>query len=110
MKQQETDALTKDLAAYVALSLEEIHGTIEASVSAWEKRDYWVKADKFRIEWEWTAGMSKTMKEALLKEDWATVAMTSAKVAQKLSSITVPERNRIGEPWVGAWKKLISKK
>lgn len=110
MKQQETNNLTKDLAAYVALSLEEIHGTIEASVSAWEKRDYWVKADKFRIEWEWTAGMSKTMKEALLKEDWATVAMTSAKVAQKLSSITVPERNRIGEPWVGAWKKLISEK
>lgn len=108
MKQQETDALTKDLAAYVALSLGEINATVEASVSAWEKRGYWVKADKFRIEWEWTGGMSRTLKEALLKEDWATVAMTSAKIAQRLSSITVPERNRLGEPWVGAWKKLIS--
>lgn len=108
MKQQGTDDLTKDLAAYVALSLGEINATVEASVSAWEKRGYWVKADKFRIEWEWTGGMSRTMKEALLKEDWATVAMTSAKVAQKLSSITVPERNRLGEPWIGAWKRLKS--
>jgi hypothetical protein len=110
MKQQSTDDSTRDLAAYVALSLAEINNTIEASVSAWEKRGYWVKADKFRLEWEWTGGMSRTMSEALLKDDWATVAMTSAKVAQRLGTITVPERNRLGEPWVGAWKKLAAEK
>ena len=106
MKQQGTDDLTRDLAAFVALSLGEINATIEASVGAWEKRGYWVKADKFRLEWEWTGNMGKTMGEALLKEDWATVALTSAKVAQKLGTITVPERNRLGTPWVGAWQKL----
>jgi hypothetical protein len=46
------------------------------------------------------------MRDALLKDDWATVAMTSAKVAQKLGKVTVPERHRLGTPWVGAWKKL----
>ena len=54
MKQQGTDGLTKDLAAYVALAMDEVNGTIEASVAAWEKRGYWVKADKFRLEWEWS--------------------------------------------------------
>jgi len=107
MKQQGTDDLTRDLAAYVALALGEINATIEPSVTAWEKRGYWVKADKFRLEWEWSGNMSNTMKTALLKDDWATVAMTSAKVAQKLGTITVPERNRIGTPWVGSWKKLV---
>jgi hypothetical protein len=106
MKQQGTDDLTKDLAAYVALSLDDINGTIEASVGAWEKRGYWVKADKFRLEWEWAGQYGKTMADALLKDDWATVAMTSAKIAQKLGKITVPERNRLGTPWVGAWKRL----
>lgn len=106
MKQQETNDLTKDLAAYVALSLDEIAGTIEASVGAWEKRGYWVKADKFRLEWEWAGNYGKTIRDALLKEDWATVAMTSAKVAQKLGKVTVPEHHRLGTPWVGAWKKL----
>ena len=108
MKQQGTDELTKDLAAYVALSLDEIAATIEASVGAWEKRGYWVKADKFRLEWEWAGNYGKTIREALLKEDWATVAMTSAKVAQKLGKVTVPEHHRLGTPWMGAWKKLIS--
>jgi hypothetical protein len=107
MKQQGTDDLTRDLAAYVAIALDEVNGTIEASVSAWEKRGYWVKADKFRLEWEWTNGYSRTLSEALKKEDWATVALTSAKVAQKLNKITVPERNRLGTPWVGSWKKLL---
>lgn len=107
MKQQGTDGATKDLAAYVALALDEVNGTIESSVTAWEKRGYWVKADKFRLEWEWAGHYGKTISDALKKEDWATVALTSAKVAQKLGKITVPERNRLGTPWVGSWKKLI---
>jgi hypothetical protein len=106
MKQQETNDLTRDLAAFVALSLDEIAATIEASVGAWEKRGYWVKADKFRLEWEWAGLYGKSMASALLKDDWATVAMTSAKVAQKLGKVTVPERHRLGTPWVGAWKKM----
>ena len=106
MKQQGTDDLTRDLAAFIVLSLEEINGTIEASVGAWEKRGYWVKADKFRLEWEWAGQNAKVMRDALLKDDWATVALTSAKVAQKLGKVTVPERHRLGTPWVGAWKKL----
>ncbi len=110
MKQQGTDDLTRDLAAYVALALAEVYSTIEASVGAWEKRGYWVKADKFRLEWEWTGSMSNTLKAALIKEDWATVAMTSAKVAQKLGTITVPEHNRLGSPWLGSWKKLQTEK
>jgi len=108
MKQQGTDDLTRDLAAFIVLSLEEINGTIEASVGAWEKRGYWVKADKFRLEWEWAGQNAKTMRDALLKDDWATVALISAKVAQKLGKVTVPERHRLGTPWVGAWKKLFS--
>jgi len=110
MKQQSTDDLTRDLAAYVALSLAEVYATIEASVGAWEKRGYWVKADKFRLDWEWSGSMSATLKAALFKDDWATVAMTSAKVAQKLGTITVPEHNRIGTPWVGSWQKLQAEK
>ncbi len=110
MKQQGTDDLTRDLAAYVALALDEVNGTIEASVGAWEKRGYWVKADKFRLEWEWTSSYARTMSEALRKDDWATVAMTSAKIAQKLNKITVPERNRLGTPWVGSWKRLMESK
>ena len=107
MKQQETNDLTKDLAAYVALSLDEIAGTIEASVGAWEKRGYWVKADHFRLEWEWAGNSARKLREALLKEDWGIAAVTAAQVAQKLNKITVAERHHLGTPWVGAYETLI---
>ncbi len=38
--QQDVSDLTKDLAAYVVLSLRAIAVTIDASVEAWEKRGY----------------------------------------------------------------------
>lgn len=106
MRQQDADEETKDLAAFVSLSLLRISETVETSVAAWEKRGYWVKADRFRLEWEWSQGLGMKMKIALLKDDWATVALTAGQVAQKLIKITVPEHNRIGTPWVGFWDHL----
>jgi hypothetical protein len=108
MKQKEPNAETKDLTAFVVMALAEISENIDVSVEAWEKRGYWVKADKFRLEWEWAENCSKSMKTALLAEDWATVAMNAVKIGQKLNKIMIPEHHRLGTPWVGAWKKLSS--
>ncbi|RJP49310.1 MAG: hypothetical protein C4586_07630, partial [Anaerolineaceae bacterium] len=52
-KQAEVTSETKDQAAFIALALQAIADGIDVSVVAWEKRDYWVKADKFRMEWMW---------------------------------------------------------
>jgi len=109
MSQTQPDQNTRDLAAYIVLGLEDIYKSIDVSVLAWEKRGYWVKADRFRIDWEWTLQFSKQTREALLKEDWAQVALMSAKTAQKFNNIKIAVNNRIGEPWVGAYKKLQDK-
>ncbi|HSM26160.1 MAG TPA: hypothetical protein VK856_14945 [Anaerolineaceae bacterium] len=109
MAQSQPDQLTKDLAAFIALGLGEIFLTVDTSVEAWEKRGYWVKADRFRIEWEWTQQFSQQMKAAVLEEDWPQIALISAKTAQKLNNIKIPLKNRIGEPWIGAYQKLVEK-
>ena len=106
MKQTEANELTYDLTAFISISLSQISQTIDVSVLDWEKRGYWVKADKFRLEWEWANLYAKQMGEALLAQDWAKVAATAAKTAQKFARITVAERNRLGTPWVGAWKEF----
>jgi len=105
-RKQEADTETRDLAAFIALALEEIAITIDPSVQAWEKRGYWVKADRFRMEWMWAEKLGSNMRNAVLEEDWGNVAQTAAHVAQKLGSIKVPDRHRMGTPWVGAWKRL----
>jgi len=109
MKQPEPNSQAHDLAAFMVLALEDISKSIDISVQAWEKRDYWVKADRFRMEWDWTGIVAKTLRDALQSEDWGQIALSTAKIAQKLNKITIPERNRIGTPWVGAYQEFLAK-
>jgi hypothetical protein len=102
------DSSTRDLLAYVALSLKAIGETIDESVTAWEKRGYWIKADRYRMEWNWSANWGEDMKKAILAEDWESVVKITAQVTQKLSKVKIAQKNRLGTPWVGAYDKLIS--
>jgi hypothetical protein len=106
MRQEEVNDETRDLAAFIALNLEAIYETIDRTVTAWEKRDYWVKADRFRLEWAWSGALAGEMREAIRNEDWQAVAITSAKAGQKLNKVQVPKRHRMGEPWHGAWAEF----
>ncbi len=105
-QQNEPGSESRDLAAFIALALAAIAATIEPSVAAWEKRGYWVKADKFRMEWAWTGNTAERVRQAVLADDWQTVAMTAGQIAQKLNKITIPAGHRLGRPWVGAWEEL----
>jgi hypothetical protein len=104
--QSEPGIESRDLAAFIILALERIAATIDVSVAAWEKRDYWVKADKFRMEWAWAGQLAKKMRAGLRKEDWGEIAVAAAQVAQKLKKVSVAPGNRLGKPWVGAWEVL----
>jgi hypothetical protein len=104
--QQEPNEETRDLAAFIAMALEAVAETIDQTVAPWEKRGYWLKADRFRMEWDWAEIKSRAMKTALQKEDWGMVAVTAGQVTQKLKDVKVPKRHRLGTPWVGAWQKL----
>ena len=106
MRQGEVTDETRDLAAFIAINLQAIYETIDRTVAAWEKRDYWVKADRFRLEWAWSGKLAEDMREAIRNDDWQTVALTSAEAGQKLHKVQVPKRHRMGEPWHGAWAEF----
>jgi hypothetical protein len=108
-RQSDTGGETRDLAAFIAVALTSISQGIDASVAAWEKRGYWVKADKFRMEWAWSGPIAEKLRAAIAADDWATVAMLSAQVAQKLSKIQVADNHRLGKPWAGAYERLNAK-
>ncbi len=108
-KQSDPGPESRDMAAFIALALAVIAASIDVSVAAWEKRGYWVKADKFRMEWLWADQYAAKMRAALLADDWATVALVMTQTAQKLAKVNVPAGHRLGRPWVGAWKELNAK-
>lgn len=106
-KQAGIDETTYDLIAYIALSLNAIGETIDESVAAWEKRGYWVKADRYRMEWNWASKLGEDLRQAILIKDWGNVVKITAQVTQKMSKVKVSQRNRLGNPWVGSWDRLI---
>ena len=107
-KRKEPDEESKDLVAFIILSLKAITDTVEASVLAWEKRGYWIKADKYRLEWEWAGKYSDSLYKSLLNDDWQSITQLIIQTAQKLGAIKVPKRNTLGTPWKGSKDTLFS--
>jgi hypothetical protein len=105
-KQSDVTNETRDLAAFMAIALKNISEGIDVSVAAWEKRGYWVKADRFRMDWMWTGQFAEKMKVALITDDWGTIAMLMPQIAQKFSKVMVSENHRLGKPWLGAFNQL----
>ena len=108
-KQTDVSQETKDLAAFLAIALQSISDGIDVSVAAWEKRGYWVKADRFRMDWIWTGQIAEKMKNAVLTDDWGTIAMLMPQIAQKFGKIVVSPNHRLGKPWLGAYGRLNGK-
>ena len=105
-KQAKVTPEAKDLAAFIALALQSISDGIDVSVAAWEKRDYWVKADKFRMEWMWAGQSAEKMKTAVLTDDWATIATLMPQIASRFGRVIVSDNHRLGKPWTGAYTLL----
>ena len=61
------------------------------------------------MDWVWTGQYADKLKSAVLADDWGTVAMTSAQIAQKFNKIVVSDNHRLGRPWVGAYGQLNGK-
>jgi len=106
MAQTEVNASTYDLAAFIVIILQAIKKSVDQSVTAWEKRGYWIKADRFRQEWLWTETLGARMEEAIKTGDWDETGTVSALLLKKLSHVEVPKRHGLGAPWVGSWEQL----
>jgi len=59
-----------DLIAFIIIALIQINKTVEQSATAWEKRNYWIKADKFRLEWVWAIQYANTLEKILHDKNW----------------------------------------
>lgn len=95
----------RDLLAFLALALAELHESVEATAAAWEKRDYWLKADRFRGEWRWAPLIGARLDQALRADDLAAAQSAAADLASALSGVALPARMAASRPWQGAWER-----
>ena len=110
MVQTSPDARTLALAAYIAELLGAVAATIEETTVPWEKRGYWVKADRFRMEWRWAGQSKKAMEEAVLAQDWDEIARVAAQVFGHIGHVQIPKRVALPKGWESAYQRLLERR
>ncbi len=100
---------TIDIAAFIALTLTAISQTVDRTTLAWEKRDYWIKADRFRNEWKWVSTFGNRMQTAVLEGNYSLIHATATDIFEFVIDIELPKRHRLGTPWTGAYQVLKKK-
>ena len=110
LRQKEPGDLSRDLIACILMSLDGIYETVDASVEAWEKRGYWLKADRFRMDWQWTKLLADQMRPLVLAKNCGELIPLMVQVLQALDNVKVSDNHRLCTPWTGAWAELNKNK
>jgi hypothetical protein len=110
LAKKKLDDESKDLVALIVYSLRGIAQGVDQSARAWEKRDYYVKADKFRMEWAWAEKSANRLEVILRGELWNELPVALAELAPKFSDITVTKFVRTEALWQGRYKQLMAEK
>lgn len=94
----------RDILAFMVLSLKEIHQLNEKTITAWENRGYWLKADRFRLQWLWVQRGKDDIEKHLVENDLEASSMAAASLAQHLSDVHISSHRRNMKPWMQSWK------
>jgi hypothetical protein len=100
------DRESQDLSALIVFSLRRLEEGVEQTVTAWEKRDYYLKADRFRRQWEWVSDTAYELETALLLGQWDRVPRVLASLFPRFTDITISRYTRSPELWSGCYQRL----
>lgn len=106
-QKKEIDAEAKDMAAHLVFCLRGIDEGIEASAMAWEKRDYWIKAEQLRQRWAWAGGASARLERAVRGEHWDTMPAIMVSLFEHFVDIKITKFTRDSDEWLGAYQRLL---
>ena len=94
-----------DLGAYIDLCLQAIVRTVDQTAKAWEGRDYWVKADKFRFEWAWASEAQSSFSRALEQRAMDELRAAAANLETELAELEPYKKDQKEQPWKGSWQR-----
>ncbi len=106
-QQRDLNQQTKDMVAMLVFCLRAVDQTVEESISAWEKRGYWKKADDFQQKWWWSTLMADAIEKLLRDGNWDEMPATMIKLYPHFADIQVNRMTRDPADWDGAYSKLM---
>ncbi len=100
------DDEAKDLAALIVFALHGIADTVDQTIAAWEKRDYWLKAERFREQWRWLDPLADELSAVIYEERWEDLPPVLARLMPHFSDIKVKKLTRSPDLWRGAYQRF----
>ncbi len=102
------DEEARDMAACLVYSLREIDEGIDESASVWEKRDYWMKAEKLRQRWYWVSARADELHYLIVNEEWQRLPEMMVKLLPHFADVKVTRLTRTPDVWEGAYARLLT--
>jgi len=102
------DDEAKDMAALIVFLLREIDEGIESTARAWEKRDYWMKAERFLRQWTWLKETAFNFEDVIRHEAWDLLPDLLAELFPRFADIQLKTMTRKPSLWQGAHQKLLA--
>lgn len=107
MYKRSIDDEARNMAASIVFSLRTIAETVDVTASAWENRDYYIKADRFRLEWEWVTPAANNIQEAILQGRWKELPGLLVQLAPHFADISIAKMTRPPDTWDSAYERLV---
>ena len=102
------DAEARDMIATMVYLLREIYVGVEAAALAWEKRDYWLKAERFLREWSWTAETAANLEDVLRNDALDLLPELLADLFPRFADVQIKTMTRKPDLWQGAHQRLLA--
>lgn len=109
-QKSELDDEGRDMLATLVYALREIDEGIEQSAQAWEKRDYWKKAEELRQRWHWPGYMAGQLASVVLEDKWDLLPVMMVKLLPRFAEVKINKMTVKPDAWRGEYRRLLGEK
>ncbi len=102
------DDETRDMAAMLVFLLREIDAGVEQTAVAWEKRGYWMKAERFIRDWDWLKEAAANIEDVLRHDALDLLPELLADLFPRFADIQLKSMLRKPELWRDAYARLMA--
>ncbi len=107
-KKATLDDEAKDMIAHLVFCFRIIHDTIEHAAEVWEKRNYWMKAEELRRNWDWVHAMTVETEQLIRNDNWSSLPTILAGLFRHVGHIKIKKFTRSAGEWQDSYRKLLN--
>jgi len=109
-QKSQLDDEAKDLAAIIVFSMHAIADTVDQTIDAWERRNYYLKAERFREKWRWLEPITDELSAVVggsSEGRWDQLPALLARLTPHFADIKIRQMTRKPVLWQGAYEKFM---